>query len=66
MPGHDVPTRTPYHGGLSATYSSRYTARKIILVLKWRIIPRDVFNDAPYTRFVPETARWALVLQKIA
>lgn len=47
----------PLPRGLSATYSSRYTARKIILVLKWRIIPRDVFNDAPYTRFVPEAAR---------
>lgn len=56
----------PLPRGLSATYSSRYTARKIILVLKWRIIPRDVFNDAPYTRFVPETARCAFVLQKVA
>lgn len=58
-------TNTPATGRLSATYSSRYTARKIILILKWRIIRRDVFNDAPYTRSVPETARCTLVLQKI-
>jgi len=54
----------PLPRGLSATYSSRYTARKIILVLKWRIILRDVFNDAPYTRFVPVTARCTLVFYK--
>lgn len=54
----------PLPRGLSATYSSRYTARKIILVLKWRIILRDVFNDAPYTRFVPEMVRYTLVFYK--